>query len=149
MNASHVVGELWFGKPLTYRQMNNLPADAHAYLYSHRLEGQTFVSYKQKHTYVHYVKVVTNAFVQDDGSEDINVYKYTAHSNEYEEKDDLPSVMFRYDLSPMSVLISKTSVPFYHFITNACAIIGGVFTVIGIIDQIVHQTAKALNKKVL
>ena len=148
VNASHFLGELWFGKPLTYRELKKLPKDAHAELYSHRLEGQTFISYNINHTYVHYIKVVTNTFVQSDG-EEINVYKYTAHSNEYLESNDLPSVMFRYDLSPMSVRVTPKSIPFYHFLTNACAIIGGVFTVIGIIDQIIHQTAKALNKKVL
>lgn len=148
VNASHLLGELWFGKPLSYHQLKKLPKEAHAELWSHRLEGKTFISYNKNHTYVHYIKVVTNSFVQPDGDE-INVFKYTAHSNEYWETDDLPSVMFRYDLSPMSVKITPESVPFYHFITNACAIIGGVFTVIGIIDQIVHQTAKALNKKVL
>lgn len=148
VNASHFMGELWFGKPLMLNQLKKLPEDAHAELYAHRLEGKAFLAYNQNHTYVHYIKVVTNTFVQPNG-EEINVYKYTAHSNEYLEKDDLPTVMFRYDLSPMSVRVTQKSVPFYHFLTNACAIIGGVFTVIGIIDQIVHQTARAMNKKVL
>lgn len=148
VNATHTLGELWFGKPLTYQQLRKLPKDAHAELYAHRLEGQTFTAYHENHTYVHYIKVVTNTFVQP-GEEDINVFKYTAHSNEYLETDDLPSVMFRYDLSPMSVRITPNNVPFYHFLTNACAIIGGVFTVIGILDQIIHHTVRALNKKVL
>ncbi|KAF0696306.1 Aste57867_12939 [Aphanomyces stellatus] len=148
VNASHVVGELWFGEPVTWEQMNRLPKDSQAQLYSHRLEGKNFVSYQTEHTYVHYIKVVTNAYVQNNGDV-INVYKYTAHSNEYKEEDDLPSIMFRYDLSPMSVRITEKTVPFYHFLTSACAIIGGVFTVIGLLDQIIHQTAKALNKKVL
>lgn len=148
VNATHFIGELWFGKPLTRKQLRKLPKSAHAELYSHRLEGQNFVAFNENHTYVHYVKVVTNTFVQPSG-EEIYVYKYTAHSNEYLETKDLPSVMFRYDLSPMSVRVSEVSTPFYHFITNACAIVGGVFTVIGIIDQIVHQTGRAFNKKVL
>jgi thiol-disulfide isomerase/thioredoxin len=150
VNASHHVGELWFGEPLTYKDLRKLPEEAHAQLYAHRLEGRHFVSFHQNHTYVHYLKVVTNSFVQSAHVEDdINVYKYTAHSNEYLETEDLPSVMLRYDLSPMSVRISPVSKPFYHFLTNACAIIGGVFTIIGILDQIVHQTVRAVNKKVL
>ncbi|EQC39325.1 hypothetical protein SDRG_03530 [Saprolegnia diclina VS20] len=148
VNASHTVGELWFGEPVPYNDLVRLPKDAHAKLYSHRLEGKEFTAYHKEHTYVHYIKVVTNSYVQSN-DDVINVYKYTAHSNEYEEKDDLPSIMFRYDLSPMSVKISEDSVPFYHFLTSACAIIGGVFTVIGILDQIIHQTVRAMNKKVL
>lgn len=148
VNASHTMGELWFGKPLSRYQLRKLPKEAHAELYSHRLEGQDFSAMMENHTYVHYIKVVTNTFAQTSG-EDINVYKYTAHSNEYLEKEDLPSVMFRYDLSPMSVRVSEQSVPFYHFLTNACAIVGGVFTVIGILDQLFYQTARAFSKKML
>ncbi|EGZ06871.1 hypothetical protein PHYSODRAFT_319561 [Phytophthora sojae] len=148
VNASHTVNELWFGEHLTSGEMSMLPRDAQMQLYTHRLDNQDYTSFYKNHTYVHYIKVVTNSYVQSDAA-DINVYKYTAHSNEYLETDDLPSIMFRYDLSPMSVRISEDSVPFYHFLTSACAIIGGVFTVIGILDQIIHQTARALNKKVL
>lgn len=149
VNASHTVNELWFGEPLTKGELSRIPQSAQTQLYTHRLDGQEFTSFYKNHTYVHYIKVVTNTYVGSSDDDSVNVYKYTAHSNEYLETEDLPSVMFRYDLSPMSVRISEDSVPFYHFVTSACAIIGGVFTVIGIIDQIIHQTARALNKKVL
>ncbi|CAI5737965.1 unnamed protein product [Hyaloperonospora brassicae] len=148
VNASHTVGGLWFGEDLAARDMAKLPAMAQAQLYTHRLDNMDFTSFNRNHTYVHYIKVVTNAYVQSNGSA-INVYKYTAHSNEYVETEDLPSIMFRYDLSPMSVRISEDTVPLYHFLTSMCAIIGGVFTVIGIVDQLIHQTSRALNKKVL
>ncbi|KAI9909240.1 hypothetical protein PsorP6_014678 [Peronosclerospora sorghi] len=148
VNASHLVSELWFGESLAPDKLAMLPQSAQTQFYSHRLDNHQFTSFRKNHTYVHYIKVVTNTYVQNDGSEVI-VYKYTAQSNEYLETEDLPSIMFRYDLSPMSVRISEDSVPFYHFITSACAIIGGVFTVIGLIDQIIHQTSRALNKKVL
>ncbi|DAZ94059.1 TPA: hypothetical protein N0F65_004326 [Lagenidium giganteum] len=148
VNASHSVNELWFGEYLTPAQLRQIPESAQTQLYTHRLEGQDFTAFNKNHTYVHYIKVVTNSYVQKSGPA-VNLYKYTAHSNEYMETDDLPSIMFRYDLSPMAVRITEDSVPFYHFLTSACAIIGGVFTVIGIIDQVIHQTARAMNKKVL
>lgn len=148
VNASHIVGELWFGEAISPKDLKKLPQRSQDELYSHRLDGKQFTSYNENHTYVHYIQVVTNSYVQSE-DEAINVYKYTVHSNEYLEVDDLPSIMFRYDLSPMSVRITKETVPFYHFITSACAIVGGVFTVIGIIDQLVHQTVRAMNKKVL
>jgi thiol-disulfide isomerase/thioredoxin len=148
VNASHSINELWFGEHLTPEEYNSLSKIADLSLYTHRLEGQHFTAYNKNHTYVHYIKVVTNSYVQTSGDA-ISVYKYTAHSNEYLETDDLPSIMFRYDLSPMSVKITEDAIPFYHFVTSACAIIGGVFTVIGIIDQLIHQTTRAMNKKVL
>jgi hypothetical protein len=34
----------------------------------------------------------------------------------------------------------------YHFLTTTCAIIGGVFTVAGILDSILHNTFRMMRK---
>jgi hypothetical protein len=34
-----------------------------------------------------------------------------------------------------------------HFLTGVCAIIGGVFTVAGLIDSLIYHSAKAIQKK--
>ena len=39
-------------------------------------------------------------------------------------------------------------IPFYHFLTSLCAIIGGVFTVTGLIDSVVRQSLRSLKTKV-
>ena len=75
-------------------------------------------------------------------------YKYTANSNSYRDNENMPVAKFSYDLSPMSVVVSQEKMPFYHFITQVCAIIGGVFTVIGLLDSTVHHASVAMSKKV-
>jgi hypothetical protein len=35
-----------------------------------------------------------------------------------------------YDFSPFMVEVEESSMPFSHFLTSVCAIIGGVFTVL-------------------
>ena len=37
---------------------------------------------------------------------------------------------------------------FLHFLTSVCAIIGGIFTVAGIIDAFVYHGGQAIKKKV-
>lgn len=54
---------------------------------------------------------------------------------------------FRYDLSPIVVSFYQKKEPFFHFLVQLCAIIGGVFTVAGIIDGIFHKSIKTLLKK--
>jgi hypothetical protein len=44
-------------------------------------------------------------------------------------------------------VVTEKTMPLYHFITNACAIIGGVFTVIGMLDSAVYHGSKAIKKK--
>lgn len=171
INATHYIDNLWFGEPLNYQMFSSLPKGVQQEIAAQRLEGKAFVATRKNHTCtflsfffvllrnslllsafisadVHYLKLVTSTY-KKPSRRDIHLYKYSAHSNEYQETDDVPSVMIRYDLSPMSVVVTESYKPFYHFVTNACAIIGGVFTVIGLIDSIVHQISTSLNKKVL
>jgi thiol-disulfide isomerase/thioredoxin len=147
INSTHYIDNLWFGKALTYNMFSSLPAQVRTQIAAQRLEGKAFVATRKNHTYVHYLKLVTSTY-KKTGRPDIHLYKYSAHSNEYEDPV-VPSVMIRYDLSPMSLVVTESHMPFYHFITNACAIIGGVFTVIGLIDSMVHQVVEGLNKKSL
>jgi len=60
---------------------------------------------------------------------------------------EVPSVKFNYDLSPMHVSVEEIATPFYQFITSACAIIGGVFTVIGLADALLFRLAGLMTKK--
>lgn len=47
----------------------------------------------------------------------------------------------------VQVSISETRQSFLHFITNVCAIVGGVFTVAGIVDSILYHGDKLIRKK--
>ena len=74
-----------------------------------------------------------------------DAYEYTVHSHTYQ-SDTIPTAKFTYDLSPVQILVEETRRPWYHFLTTSCAIIGGVFTVAGIVDAILYQTGKMLKK---
>ena len=75
-----------------------------------------------------------------------DAYEYTAHSHTFL-SDDIPSVKVSFDLSPMQILVKETGKPLYHFLTTTCAIIGGVFTVAGILDSLLYQSAKLMKKQ--
>jgi hypothetical protein len=36
------------------------------------------------------------------------------------------------------VSVTESSTPFFQFITGLCAIIGGVFTIAGVLDSLLH-----------
>jgi len=151
INASHLVNEFWLGDPLTRAQLRRLPEEDHRELMatnSHRLDGLPFVSKDSGHSHVHYIKVVTKLLKHYGNPHDTTSYKYTVHSNKFQSpKDKEPTVEFRYDLSPISIVVTQESVPWYRFMTSTCAIIGGVFTVIGLLENVIHTTSSALNKK--
>lgn len=43
----------------------------------------------------------------------------------------MPSVLFIYDLSPISVTITEARKSFAHLLVRVCAVVGGVFAVTG------------------
>merc|ERR1711871_925302 len=103
---------------------------------SHRLDGLPFISAHSGHSHVHYLKVVTKVVKHVDLSAlDLLAYKYTVHSNTYEAPAaEAPNIEFKYDLSPISIVVQQERMPAYRFLTSSCAIIGGVFTVIGLLE---------------
>lgn len=55
---------------------------------------------------------------------------------------DVPEAKFSYDLSPMAVIVTSRGRPWYDFVTSVCAIIGGTFTVVGLVDAAIHKVIK-------
>jgi hypothetical protein len=62
--------------------------------------------------------------------------------HQYEE-EDVPQARFSYDLAPMSVTIIRKGKRFYEFITSMCAVIGGTFTVAGLLSAFLNTIFKS------
>ena len=43
----------------------------------------------------------------------------------------------------MAVAVRTTGKRWYDFVTSICAIVGGTFTTVGLIDAVVHKVLKA------
>ncbi len=54
----------------------------------------------------------------------------------------MPEARFSYDLSPMSVVISRKGKQWYEFVTSICALIGGTFTVLGLLSGFLNVIFK-------
>ncbi|KAG0474097.1 hypothetical protein HPP92_015954 [Vanilla planifolia] len=99
-------------------------------------------------TIEHYLQLVKTEIITRKSSQELKLfeeYEYTAHSS-WVHSLNIPVAKFHFEPSPMQVLVSETSKPFSHFITNLCAITGGVFTVAGILDSILHNTMRLVKK---
>jgi endoplasmic reticulum-Golgi intermediate compartment protein 3 len=56
-------------------------------------------------------------------------------------------VFFQYEISPMLVHYEQFRKPFTHFLTDVCSIVGGVFTVAGLVDSFVYSAERAIKEK--
>ncbi|VVB00766.1 unnamed protein product [Arabis nemorensis] len=152
MNMSHFVTHLTFGRVISEKLWTDMKL-LFAYIGgSHdRLNGKWFLNRGQfaaNVTIEHYLQVVKTEVVSRRFGQEhslISEYEYTAHSN-VAHGYYYPVAKFHYELSPMQILISENPRSFSHFITNVCAIIGGVFTVAGILDSIFQNTVRMVKK---
>jgi len=108
-----------------------------------RLEGHGLES----HEYV--MKIVPTTY-EDLGGSKIVAYQYTYAYRSYVAFGHggkvIPAVWFRYDLNPITVKYHETRPPLYHFMTTICAIVGGTFTVAGIIDSCIFTATEVFKK---
>lgn len=58
----------------------------------------------------------------------------------------LPGIFFHFDISPIKVQFKEERRSFAHFLTQLCAIIGGVYTVSSLIDKLLYSSMRSLQK---
>lgn len=72
----------------------------------------------------------------------------THHIRPLQEMSSLmPGVYFVYDFSPLRSVITETHLPFFELCTSLCAILGGVFTVMGMVDSFFYSLGKQVQRK--
>jgi hypothetical protein len=98
----------------------------------------------------YYVKVVPTTYDSLSGAVlNTNQFSVTEHfrSVSSREGQGLPGVFFFYELSPIMVKFTETRKSLPHFLTQLCAILGGVFTVAGMVDRLVYSSFRHMQKK--
>ncbi|CEG45504.1 protein pdi-like 5-4 [Plasmopara halstedii] len=148
MDVSHVVNHFSFGQVRQTENLliggsNKVAAPSNRY----PLDNKTFYIESDNVTIEHFLNVV--GFDNHDNSRRTHLqqrsYEFSATTTQYQDKT--PSAFFRFDISPLVVQISSDNVPFYHFITHLCAVIGGVFTILGLVDSGVFHAMNSISKK--
>ena len=94
----------------------------------------------------HYSKVVSTHYEMTSMLSSANTilgYQMLTQSQimHYDEMD-VPEAKFAYDLSPMAVVVSSKGRRWYDFVTSVCAIVGGTFTVLGLVDGMLYKIMK-------
>ncbi|XP_058092838.1 protein disulfide isomerase-like 5-4 [Magnolia sinica] len=152
INVSHVISHFSFGRQLTPKLLTEVKRLT-PYL-GENIDQLTGRAYITKHgdananvTIEHYLQIVKTEVISRRHSpvNKLLEYEYTAQSS-LAHSPNIPVAKFHFMPSAMQVLVTENQKSFSHFITNVCAIIGGVFTVAGILDSILHNTLRLVKK---
>jgi len=144
VNVSHVVHDLSFGEETPL-----LAAMSGANLNPLRGVGKSATVIEGDDvglSYEYFLTIVPTQFLKLNG-EFYNSFQFVANSNEITGRYRVPAIYFRYDLSAITVRFAEKRKSFAHFLVQICAIIGGVFTVLGLVNSFLHQTLRTVLKK--
>lgn len=148
MNLTHYVTDFSFGRKLSWRMAKEvMRLTPQLDVGGDQLPGRVYISEHENITHEHYLQVVKTEAIsaKAKAATVLEQYDYTVHSSVLQ-TTSVPTVKFHYELSPMQVLVRENPRSFSHFVTNVCAIIGGVFTVAGIIDSMLHGAIQLAKK---
>lgn len=99
----------------------------------------------------YYIKIVPTTYQKMNGKMTVtNQFSSTKNAKVVNGIDgrNVPGVFFFFDLLPMKVNFKEERRSFLTFLTSVCAIVGGVFTVSGILDALLYHGQRAIRKKV-
>merc|ERR1711953_497307 len=143
-NLTHHIRHVSFGQQLRDEKGNNQALNP--------LDDTLAVAEKGAMMFQYYVKIVPTTYTQPDGSFfPSNQFSVTRHSKVVSVmagESGMPGVFFTYELSPVMVKFSPKEKSVGHFLTGLCAIIGGVFTVAGILDKLIYTSTRLIEQKV-
>jgi len=152
-NSSHKILKLSFGKAVPWHQVASRsqldgvekiepPNQSKMFQYFLKVVAVTYDLTARNFQSTHFSVTEREVIVsnRDVKSEDVTFHNHFDHGG-------LPGVFFTYDLSPVRIGYSPQRKTFVHFLTRVCAIIGGIFTVTGILDSIVFHSLKSLRTK--
>jgi endoplasmic reticulum-Golgi intermediate compartment protein 3 len=87
---------------------------------------------------------------QEDGQDEVashqySVTEYTKPVDNLHKHPDAAAagLWMTYDFTPFEVRVTRTRKSIFHFLTECCAILGGIFAFSGMLDNITHQLTKS------
>lgn len=149
VNVSHTVNHFSFGQiRRTEHLLDGLRMIVPSFRYP--LDGLKFSASNKNITIEHFMNVV--GFDHLESRVPLfgivqRLYEFSASSNQYNATNMLPAALFTFDISPLVIQIVADNMPFYKFLTSLCAVIGGVFTIIGLLDSGVFHAMNSIQKK--
>ena len=145
IDGQHTIHELFFGDLALHSGRHDYEGEVHP------LNGHA-----QRHNggyhYEYHLDIVPTIYTRAGLTSTSTERSYQmAVSQHYQEvpPGHMPAAFFRYQLSPITVKFSKERTSFLHFLTYVCAIVGGIYSVAGVLNRMVNKAVVGFQKGVL
>ena len=160
-DISHVINHVFFHDLSDTKGMKSQPEPL-INIERHPLNGQRVVYHEGPKMGIHHygIQVVPTSYHPRRGKPTyVNQYSVTERQIEYANAlpainingafyNDFIGVIFNYDFYPVKLVMKEESKgSFFDFLAGLCGIVGGVVTILGLLEGLVHHSAKALIGK--
>jgi thiol-disulfide isomerase/thioredoxin len=142
-NVSHMVNELYVGDPTAMhwiqQRRSQVPEEVEPKITP--LNGNVYPTAEFHESYHHHIKLIaTKIDGMKVGRRELVTYQMLANSQlAYYDDKVTPEAKFAYDFSPIAVKYTFRSRRWYDYLTSIFAIIGGVFTVVGMLEGVMRR----------
>ncbi|KAF9992226.1 Endoplasmic reticulum-Golgi intermediate compartment protein 3 [Entomortierella chlamydospora] len=144
LNFSHHIAHLSFGEktPMTHNPLDDR-------IVTMKEDGLYMFQYHLKVVGTRYhfldrIPISTNQYSVTQFNRDLH---YKNALGQIQAPNGLPGVFFNFDISPMLVIQKEERKSFVSFLTGVCAIVGGIFTVAGLLDGAIWRAERTLKRK--
>lgn len=96
--------------------------------------------------YEYYLKVTPVLYFDESTTEELHGYQYSSGSRSGGYSSKFGSVWFRYDIENITMKYTREEKSLSGFIVALCAILGGFFAVMGIVNSLVHEVLRTTKK---
>ena len=90
----------------------------------------------------YYINIIPTEYEDIDGTI-YRAFQFTYKQKKVDNGRMIPTIFFRYDISPMKMKYTKYYPGHFDGLINICAIFGGMFTIAGIIDSLLLKLIKS------
>lgn len=148
IDFSHKVNHLSFGDEENYKAVKSVvktrnlsPLDSHQEMATNNGQAGGHMHF----SFSTYYLTVTPAKYNIDDSEYF-VHEFT-HSHQTVQSHQYPAAWFRFQLSPVFVNYNIRNMSFFKYLIRLCAIMGGVYTVAGMIEGIIYSVVADISEE--
>ena len=105
----------------------------------------TFEPDGQVYNTEYFIKIIPIQLYDESTGVMHNSYQYAMNSKSSPTNTMFGAIYFRYDIDCITVKYTRKSRSLTHFLINICAILGGVFAVIGIFHSLAQQLLRSVK----
>ena len=140
ISLSHKVDHIYFGDTeLNSKILHRFGLDEMQSAFNQLSGLPNYQGDPLKKNYDYFIKLIPHLFIDETRGEVFSGYQYsmTTRARDYNTKgQEMPIIIFHYDLSPITMKVTLQSKSFSHALTHICAIVGGVYVIFSILNRL-------------